>query len=207
MNPNSRNTDRKLCAEAKLLIATYNDETANVGMEANINNYKEVVDTYKEWEKSLVCLAQYYDKLFSNMNVNDRDVKGGEILLQIINCFGKSLQYGSTYIYQSMPRMLSIWFDYGTRILESAATDDTTAKETKKKVLFTMIKLMDAYLDRLPAYMFLSAFSQLVSRICHPVREVYIQIKAILIKLILRYPQQSMWMILAVSKSGKPAFK
>lgn len=109
MNPGLKKTDRKLCAEAKLLVATYNDETANVGMEANINNYKEVVDIYKEWEKSWVCLAQYYDKLFSNMMVTDRDVKGGEMLLHIINCFGKSLQYGSTYIYQSMPRMLSIW--------------------------------------------------------------------------------------------------
>lgn len=104
-----RKDDRKLCAEAKLLIATYNDETANVGMETNIVNYKEVVDIYKIWEKSWVCLAQYYDKLFSNMNVDERDVKRGDILLNIINCFGKSLQYGSTYIYQSMPRMLSIW--------------------------------------------------------------------------------------------------
>lgn len=82
------------------------------------------------------------------------------------------------------------------------STDNSDAAETKKKVLCNMIKLIDTYLDRLPAYMFLSAFSQLVSRICHPVREVYLQIKAILIKLILRYPQQCMWMILAVSKSG-----
>lgn len=202
MDQSLRKTDRKLCAEAKLLNATYNDETANVGMEANINNYKEVVDIYKEWEKSLVCLAQYYDKIFLNMNTDDRDVKGGEILLHVINCFGKSLQFGSTYIYQSMPRMLSIWFEYGTRVLENTSRDDSNAKEIKKKILCKMIKLMDTFLDRLPAYMFLSAFSQLVSRICHPVQDVYIQIKAILIKLILRYPQQCMWMILAVSKSG-----
>lgn len=104
-----RRADRKLCAEAKLLIAIYNDETANVGLESNISNYKEAVDMYRDCEKSLVHLAQYYDKIFANMPDADKDVKGGEIQVHIINCFGKSLQYGSNYIYQSIPRMLSIW--------------------------------------------------------------------------------------------------
>lgn len=91
--------------------------------------------------------------------------------------------------------------DYGTRIAETNATDSAQAKGVKKKTLVTMIDLMDKFLDRLPSYMFLSAFSQLVSRICHPVREVYLHIKSIFIKLIFKYPQQSMWMLLAISKS------
>lgn len=194
--------NKKLCTETKLLNTTYNDETANISMEANINNNEEAIDINKESEESLVSLAQYYDKLFSNMSTADRDVKGGEILLNIIKCYGRSLQYGCTYIYQSMPRMLNCWIEYGTRVFENASRDDKNTKEIKKQVLCNMTKLIDTYLDRLPAYMFMSAFSQIVSRICHPLLEVYTQIKAILIKLILHYPQQCMWMMLAVSKSG-----
>lgn len=57
MYSNSRKNNayfRKICAEAKLLIATYNDETSNVDMNVNINDYREAVDMYKEWEKSHV---------------------------------------------------------------------------------------------------------------------------------------------------------
>lgn len=45
---------RKMCAEAKLLIATYNDEISNVDVEMNLLHYKKAVDIYKEWEKSMV---------------------------------------------------------------------------------------------------------------------------------------------------------
>lgn len=109
MNPVIRKEDRKLCAEAKLLIATYNDETSDVAMEANSLNFKESVEIYKEWENSLVSLAQCYDKMISNMEDNERDIQGAEIQIHIIHCFGKSLQYGSSFLHQSMPRMLSIW--------------------------------------------------------------------------------------------------
>lgn len=45
---------RKICAKAKLLIAKYNDETTNVDVDVNIGYYKEAVDVFKQWEKSLV---------------------------------------------------------------------------------------------------------------------------------------------------------
>lgn len=43
-----------MCAQAKLLIATYNEETSNVDMEVNIAHYKDAVDMCREWDKSLV---------------------------------------------------------------------------------------------------------------------------------------------------------
>lgn len=121
-----------MCAQAKLLIATYNEETSNVDMEVNIAHYKDAVDMCREWDKSLVliapisfnrnlymytksgfisqlCLAQYYEKVFYTMDEETRDKVGADILIHIINCFGKSLIYGTNHIYQSMPRMLSMW--------------------------------------------------------------------------------------------------
>ncbi|XP_018561740.1 serine/threonine-protein kinase ATR-like [Anoplophora glabripennis] len=192
-------TYRKICAEAKLLIATYNDTISNVDVEVNLQNYREAVDAYKEWEKSLVCLAQYYDKIFQNYSEEDRDAKGSEIQLRMIHYFGKSLQYGSNYVYQSMPRLLSIWFDYGTRLLDVTIS---SIKDERKNTLLKMTKLIDSFLERLPAFAFLTAFSQLVSRICHPQREVYMELKSIIIKLLQQYPQQSLWMIISVIKSS-----
>ncbi|XP_023017943.2 serine/threonine-protein kinase atr isoform X2 [Leptinotarsa decemlineata] len=191
---------RKLCAEAKLLVATYNDEISNVDAAVNLKNYVEATNMFNQWEKSMVCLAQFYDKQFQNFSEAERDSqKGGDHQVHMINFFGKSLQYGSNYVYQSMPRLLSIWFDYGTRLLD---VTQSTTKEERKCTLMRMTKLIDSFLDRLPPYVFLTAFSQLVSRICHPQKEVYVMLKSIIIKLVQHYPQQSLWMIISVVKSS-----
>ena len=36
-----------------------------------------------------------------------------EILHEVLRNYGKSVLHGHTHIYQSMPRMLTIWFEYG----------------------------------------------------------------------------------------------
>nr|CAI5838056.1 unnamed protein product [Callosobruchus analis] len=173
---------RKICAQARLLYATYNDEISNVEAEVNILNYRRAIDAHKEWEKN-------------------RDTKGNDFQLYMINFFGKSLLYGTDYVYQSMPRLLSIWFDYGSRILE---VTNLIIKEERRSVLLNMTRLIDSFLERLPPYVFLTAFSQLISRICHPQKEVYGELKLIIIKLLHHYPQQCLWMIISVIKSSYP---
>lgn len=44
----------------------------------------------------------------------------------MVNFYGKSLRYGCSYIYQSMPRMLSIWLDFGTSLSEMEKDKDKT---------------------------------------------------------------------------------
>jgi hypothetical protein len=58
-------------------MATYNDETVNVDMDVNISNYKQAVDACRQWEKSSVCLAQYYDRVLGVMTDEERNTKGG----------------------------------------------------------------------------------------------------------------------------------
>lgn len=158
-----------MCAKAKLLIATYNAATSNVEAVVNIEHYKEAVDMFKECEKSLVLLAQYYDKVFQNLSDDDRDTKGSKMQLHMINYFGKSILFGTRYIYQSMPRLLSIWFDYGTRVLD---VNVESVRKERKNTLMEMTRLVHLFLEQLPTFVFLTCFSQLVSRICHPQKEV-----------------------------------
>lgn len=46
-------------AEAKLLIATYNDIISNVDTDINMQHYKEAVDMFRECEKSLVNITSF----------------------------------------------------------------------------------------------------------------------------------------------------
>ncbi|XP_044272747.1 serine/threonine-protein kinase ATR-like [Tribolium madens] len=191
---------RKICAEAKLLIACYNDSVSNVDTDIKTANYRDASEMYKEWETGLVKLAQFYDRRFQNYAPEECDSsKGSEMQIWMINCFCKSLRYGTAFVYQSMPRLLSIWFDYGTRLLDIS---DAKTRDERKNNLVKMTKLIDYALENLPTYVFLTAFSQIISRICHPQKEVYVELKSIIIKLLLNYPQQSLWMIISVIKSS-----
>ncbi|XP_049868950.1 serine/threonine-protein kinase ATR [Pectinophora gossypiella] len=181
---------RKICAKAKLLIAKYNDETTNVDVDVNIGYYKESVEVFKQWEKSLVCLGAYYEKV----SVGDNSNTAWSRRLYALNSYGKALHCGHKYLYQSMPRMLSIWLDV-----------EVTSKDTSvHSILAQMTEVIKTYSERLPLYLYLTAFSQIVSRICHPVKEVYLQLKAIIVKLILAYPQHTLWMMMCVIKSSYP---
>ncbi|XP_053607158.1 serine/threonine-protein kinase ATR [Plodia interpunctella] len=190
---NLNNEQRKICAKAKLLIAKYNDETTNVDVDVNIGYYKESVDVFKQWEKSLVCLGAYYEKVSSADGASNLNLVWSR-RLYALNSYGKALQYGHKYLYQSMPRMLSIWLDM------EVTSSDTSAHS----VLAQMTEIIKTYSERLPVYLYLTAFSQIVSRICHPVKEVYLQLKAIIVKLIMAYPQHTLWMMMCVIKSSYP---
>ncbi len=36
-----------------------------------------------------------------------------EILPEVLRNYGRAVQFGNRNIYQSLPRMLTIWFEYG----------------------------------------------------------------------------------------------
>lgn len=144
-----------------------------------------------------MCLAQYQDRILQNYSDEQRDTRASELQLHIVHNFGRSLYYGTTYVYQSMPRLLSIWFDYGTRLSD---VSNNSAKEERRLVLIKMTKIIDSFLNKLPAFVFLTSFSQIISRIAHPQKEVYVQLKSIIVKLMQHYPQQCLWMISSVIK-------
>ncbi|XP_054272921.1 serine/threonine-protein kinase ATR-like [Macrosteles quadrilineatus] len=191
--------ERRLCAEAYLLIAQYNDENANIDMDTNLRNYKRAVAVCQSWEKSYVSLAQCYYKCLRSSTQLSQQL---ECQVQLINMFGKSLQYGCEYIYQSMPRMLSTWLDFGTQLAQDTRKPRGVEGISERKAAMNkMTALVEAYRKRLPTYMFMTAFSQIISRICHPQDGCYEILKAIIIKIIIAYPQQALWMFLSVYKS------
>ena len=162
--------NRKLCGEAKLLLALYNAESMNIETNINLKYFKDAVDCYRENERSFVHLAQYMDRVFASLSDEDNNrEKGTDLLLEIMEYYGKSMVYGCQFLYQLMSRMLSV----------------------------------EKFIVELPLFPFFTAFSQIVSRICHP-SNVYALIKTILVKLIIHFPQQSLWMISSVFKSSYP---
>lgn len=41
-----------------------------------------------------------------------------EFLQFVLKHYGSALRYGNKYIYQCMPRLLSLWLDFGAKVKE-----------------------------------------------------------------------------------------
>lgn len=99
-------------------------------------------------------------------------------LFQVVQNFGQSLLYGSQYIYQSMPRMLSLWLDYGAEVATTdSAEKSDTLRQGMKASLAQLNRQMASFGERLAPYQFLIVLPQLISRICHAHPEVFSQLK------------------------------
>ena len=57
-----------------------------------------------------------------------------EFILQVVTNFGNSLKYGNQYIYQSMPRMLTLWLDYGSESNRKYQTEIVTRKTRRSTI-------------------------------------------------------------------------
>ncbi|KAM9604545.1 LOW QUALITY PROTEIN: serine/threonine-protein kinase ATR [Trichechus inunguis] len=194
--------DMLIHGRAILLVGRFMEETANFESNAIMKKYKDVTLVLPEWEDGHFYLAKYYDKLMPMVTDNKME-KQGDLIRYIVLHFGRSLQYGNQYIYQSMPRMLSLWLDYGAKAYEWEKAGRSDRVQMRND-LAKINKVITEHTNYLAPYQFLTAFSQLISRICHSHDEVFVVLMEIIAKVFLAYPQQAMWMMTAVSKSSYP---
>ncbi|XP_003416220.1 serine/threonine-protein kinase ATR isoform X1 [Loxodonta africana] len=187
---------------AILLVGRFMEETANFESNAIMKKYKDVTLVLPEWEDGHFYLAKYYDKLMPMVTDNKME-KQGDLIRYIVLHFGRSLQYGNQFIYQSMPRMLSLWLDYGAKAYEWEKAGRSDRVQMRND-LAKINRVITEHTNHLAPYQFLTAFSQLISRICHSHDEVFVVLMEIIAKVFLAYPQQAMWMMTAVSKSSYP---
>ncbi|XP_062988227.1 serine/threonine-protein kinase ATR [Elgaria multicarinata webbii] len=188
--------------QALLLVGRFMEETANFESNAVMKKYKDVTACLPEWENGHFYLAKYYDKVMPTVTENKME-KQGDLIKYIVIHFGRSLHFGNQFIYQSMPRMLSLWLDFGAKAYDC----DKASRHDRGQMKNDLAKINKAIAEHaqlLAPYKFLTAFSQLISRICHSHDEVFAVLMEIIAKVFLAYPQQAMWMMTAVSKSSYP---
>ncbi|XP_076013772.1 serine/threonine-protein kinase ATR [Genypterus blacodes] len=187
--------------KAMLLVGRFMEETANFESNAIMKAYRDVTNLLPEWEDGNFYLAKYYDKVMPMVTDNKLE-KQGNLIRYIVTFFGNALKFGNQYIYQAMPRMLSLWLDFGAKVCEceKAGRVDRQMRSELSKIN----SVVSEHCANLAPYQFLTAFSQLISRVCHSSDEVFTVLMTIVAKVFLAYPQQAMWLMTAVCKSTYP---
>ena len=230
----SEGTVSEVDAKSKmtLLLADWLGQTGhNEAMQFNL--YKEVQQLSGYWDKYVFQVGRHYDTLYSE-SLNRTELIQDETELSkfegeqrwlkfAITHYARCVEVGSHFLFQSLPRMLSLWLDNGdyiSKITDSSPTkkssrktesskDSKNKKEHSELVLIAGKKLSDLNkcvvrsTQRIQSYKFYTCFTQLISRICHINESVWVILKSIIVIVLQDYLPQAIWLCIALtSKEG-----
>lgn len=114
-------------------------------------------------------------------------------LVNILEEYGESLKCGHKHIFQSLPRLLTLWFENSSSFRGSQGQDSETQKE--------MHKVIKRLATELPSYIWLSVYPQLISRITHPNKDVLSITQDIISRVLAKHPRQALWSLVSVVRS------
>ncbi|KAJ6486408.1 hypothetical protein C8R47DRAFT_1216527 [Mycena vitilis] len=183
---------KKLKAKALVLQARWMNESERFESQTIFNTFLNATELVSEWESGHFHLGQFHDQCYKNLSATDKAHRGIRMNASTIKSYSRAIKFGSKYVYQTVPRLLTIWLDLGEDRRMST-------QETFKKLNDIVAKIIrDA-----PVYKWFTAFPQIVSRVGHENDEVYKNLSRLIIRVLEEYPNQALWLFTSVVKSTK----
>ncbi len=206
-NPESKQS--MLTARAHLLLAKWLDSAGQTHASALREQYQNVPKSYITWEKGHYYLGRHYKKVLESEKAlkwedQSEHYLSGETAKLVIENYIRSLNYGTKYLYQTLPRILTLWLEMGAQLDKSPEGKVSLSRELahrRKSLLAGLHSYLKKYIARLPAYIFYTALPQIVARIAHPDDEVFMILQEIILKVVEAHPKQSLWSLFAIMTS------
>ena len=203
-----------LASRAHLLLAKWLDGAGQTQSDVIVRRYREACQLYGKWDKPHYYLGKHYNKILESEKLKPpikraQTFVSGEAVKLVIENYMRALHYGSKYIFQAMPKVLTLWLEQASEVdkpldpkLGDAEQFVKHTKEQRMKVLENIHHHLRKYIDRLPSFIFYTVLSQAVARILHTNTTVVDILKLIVTKAVSSHPQQGLWTLLAVAKSS-----
>lgn len=209
-------------AKALLKLARWSAVTGQKQKTEILKFYESVIRDYKSWEKSHFHVARYMDEWMkdatkremggesgANLPVSVRrkgiggdDEEAIDYLHETVREYGLSIKFGHRHIYESLPRMLTLWFDIGDRFYASEDVQVVGRSGAKLKKIFTeVMAAINSFSDQLPLYKWLTALPQLTSRLSHNEKDVRKLVQTLVIRLLINFPDQVLWALVPMARS------
>lgn len=200
-----------LTARAQLLLAKWLDAAGQSNAGALREKFQQPPKTYATWEKGHYYLGHHYKKILESekpLRADDQsdNYHSGEIAKLVIENYVRSLNAGTKYLYQTLPRILTLWLEMGANVDKPPEGKSTLSKELHRRrieQLNLLHSFLERYIHRLPAYIFYTALPQMVARIAHPNQQVFEKLKDIIVKVVEAHPKQALWSIIGVITTRK----
>ena len=199
---------------AYLLLAKWIDRAGQTQSDHIIKRYHKAVESNQRWEKGHYYLGRHYNKLLESEKAKPPERQSqpfitGETAKLVIENYLRALCFGAKYMHQTLPRILTLWLQLGTDVEQPLnlkyGNDEKFLNHVanqRRRLLTAVHAQLKKYVDRLPAFVFYTALSQVMARICHSNQAVYSHLVDIIVKVVSQHPQQALWMLLATVKSS-----
>ncbi|KAK7343322.1 hypothetical protein VNO77_11979 [Canavalia gladiata] len=211
-------------AKTLLLYSRWTHYTGQKQKEDVISLYSRVKELQPKWEKGYFYMAKYCDEVLGDARkrqeenfefgprlvpsataaVRSSNLKGERhwwsYVPDVLLFYAKGLHRGHKNLFQALPRLLTLWFDFGSMYQRSGSSN-----KDLQNVHGKVMNIMKGCLKDLPTYHWLTVLPQLVSRICHQNEGIVQLVKLIITSVLRQYPQQGLWIMAAVSKSTVPS--
>ncbi|RPA97874.1 hypothetical protein L873DRAFT_1828879 [Choiromyces venosus 120613-1] len=199
-------------AKASLLLARWLDGAGQTHSDEIVTKYCTAKDSHVRWEQGHYYLGRHYNKLYEVEKAlppikQTQPFLTGEYSRLVIQNYLRALMFGTKYIYQTMPRLLTLWLTLGEivdQILEAKYGNEefrTHIHRERGKCLKLLHSSIKRYSERLPSWVFFTALPQILSRITHPQETVWDLLQNIIVKVVAGNPQQALWALPAVCRS------
>ena len=205
-----------VAARANLLLAKWIDRAGQSQSSAIIKQYQTAISFENRSEKGHYYLGRHYNKLLDSESAKEPTKQAqsyivGETAKLVIENYLRSLAYGSKYILQTLPKILSLWLQLGDDVAKSdehnqqygPSADFLKYIRRRRRAIFSAVmSSVKKYIDRLPAYVFYTVLSQIIARIvgCNP--DVQKSLIDVVGKVCASHPQQAIWSLLTLVKSS-----
>lgn len=118
-------------AKAKLLLARWLEASGHTHSRALLEKYSEASKWFQRWEQGHYYLGRHYNKLYEvekalpSGKQSERFVDGQHARL-IVQNYMRALAFGVKYIFQTMPKLLTVWLDLGDDIIKECEVSQGT---------------------------------------------------------------------------------
>lgn len=200
-------------AKAHLMLAKWLDSAGQTQSEVIKKQYRKATEFHKKWDKGWYYLGKHYNKILDSERTKPvgkeaQSYLTGEASKLVIENYLRALGFGSKYVFQTLPKVLTLWLELVAAAEQPQDVRRGNEKFTahllaqKKKVVEDTNAQVKKYFERLQPVMLYTILSQVVARIGHSNKAVTEILFAIVVKVLKAFPQQAIWTMLALAKSS-----
>ena len=213
LTTNQQQQQNIVTAKAYLLLGKWLDAAGQTQSEVIIKTYRKVTEHHRKSEKGYYYLGRHYAKILDSERVKVPGKESqvyltGETTKLVIESYLRSLIVGSKYIFQTLPKVLTLWLELVAAVEQPQDARrgnekfQTSIAQQRRRVVEETDAQVKKYVEsKLQAAVLYTILPQIVARICHPNQAVYDILVSMVVKVVKAFPQQALWPLLAVVKS------
>lgn len=199
-------------ARAYVLLGKWLSSAGQTQSEVILKTFNQGTDASRNWERTWYHLGRHYNKMLESQQQNPpgkepQEYLNGVATKLVIQTYLKALVCGNKYLFQTLPKVLTLWLDLVSHPeLEADARRGNTSfhehnRAIRKKTIQETNGFVKKFIQRLQPVALYTILPQLVARICYPDKVVHDIIQIAIARVIHSFPQQALWTLMAVTKS------